>query len=360
MGEKKKKRSKTIPFWQKGTVLSEGYPHTSGPTGVSPEASYYYQLDSAVMDSTSVIEISIMQNENYAHEIISNIMKPAHVEDLITLKQTNVPEFLSAGKKHIIDICRGIDSLETHTSMFVVLAMMQIGRVLNEIYEALDNDRSKYSKWVRENFGSQHIRYFQQSRQLVRMGDFAEQHAALGKNRLLQVNRIRSKDGYKDIVENHPPPDITQDRQGSVFKEHMDAVITLYHLREGGVDVADFDQAYIMSCENKQWIEQKKIKKIKEWLDGFPTREEKQENFDNYVLNRMSFPSQSDYSISGNAQSLNTILSNLIIYYENRIQPDSIGWIRDVNAETFERARRIMRFLSEVTLPQNSASSREA
>lgn len=310
-------------------------------------------LDYTTMDSTSVTEISFMRNRNYAPEIISKIMKPEHVKKLHALQSKgDVPGFLNEGKKYIIDICRGIDSLETHTSMFVVLAMVQIGRILNDIYIALGNSRSEYSKWIRENFGSQHTRYFEQSRQLLKMGDFATKYSSLGKNRLLQVDRLQDKDLYKDITAEHPYPDITQDKKGKVFNEHTDAVVTLYNLKQGGIDFAEFDQAYLLSCFNKHWIEQKTVKKIKDWLDKFPTSERKKEVFEKYIMNKMVFPSEAEYQVLGNLQSLNTILSNLIKFYESYIQEGQTEWITGVNKSTFDNAKNIMLTLTQVNIPE--------
>ena len=310
-------------------------------------------LDLIPMDSTSVIEISLMQNQNYAPEILQRIKNSQHMTDLLAIRERgDVDTVLHIGKVYIIEICRDIDSLKTHTSMFVVLAMIKVGMILNEIFETLGRDRSKYAIWVRSNFGSQHSRYFQQSRQLLAMGETAIRHSALGKNRLLQVDRLQNKDQYKEIIEQHPYPDITQDRDGSVFNEHTDAAVTLYNLQQGGIDFADFDQAYILSCCNKHWIDQKTVKKIKDWLDKFPTPERKKEVFEDYVMNKMVFPSESEHQVVGNLQSLTTILSNLILFYENHIQTEQTEWMSSVNRSTFERAKEIMQTLTQITIPE--------
>lgn len=367
MAKKKKKLTKNVKAKFKSVKKRdkpykpkkvEVLPKLIGLTGSEPQ-NLPAILEHATMDSTSVIEISFMHNENYAPEIISKIIKPDHVSNLLAIRNSgDVPGFLNEGKKHIIDICRGIDSLEVHTSMFVVLAMIQIGRILNEIYRALDNDRSKYAKWVKENFGSQHTRYFQQSRQLLSMGDFAIKYSSLGKNRLLQVDRLQNKEQYKEIIQQHPYPDITEDKKGLIFSEHTDAAVTLYNLKQGGIDFAEFDQAYLLSCFNKHWIEQKTVKKIKDWLDTFPTPEEKESAFDDYLLNKMVFPSDREYQVVGSLQSLNTILSNLINYYKTYIQQGQTDWIADINKDTFELARNVMSTLAQFTIPERIEPSK--
>jgi hypothetical protein len=300
-------------------------------------------FDQTMIDGTCATEYTIMRNDKYAPQIIQKIMRPEIVKNILALKAKNkIPEFLSEGKKTIIEICKGIDSLKTHTSMFIVIFMMAIGRILNEIYDALGSDRSKYAKWVKINFGSQHRRYFQQARQLVAMGEFATKYASLGKNRLLQVNRIQNLNEYKAIIDEYKYPDLALDMKGKIFTEHTDAVITLYNLKQGGIDFADFDQAYLLGTFNKQWIEQKTIKKIKDWLDKFPTPEEKKQKFDDYVMNMMTFPSESEYQPVGNLQSLNKILADLISYNEKYIENGQMDGLIYVDEKIWTDAVKTM------------------
>lgn len=320
-------------------------PPSSGLT-VSKPQTLPAILDRTVFDSTSIVEISIMRNDKYAPEIIQRIMNPTIVKNIITLKEKNkVPELLTEGKKRIIEICKGIESLKTHTSMFIVLAMIVIGRILNEIYVALGSDRSQYAKWVKRNFGGHHRRYFQQARQLVAMGDFATKYSSLGKNRLLQVNRIQNLEEYQEILAEHPYPDISVDMKGKIFTEHTDAVITLYNLKKGGIDFADFDQAYLLGTFNKQWIEQKTVKQIKEWLNKFSTETEKRQKFDDYVMNKMSFPSEREYQPIGNLQSLNKILADLIAYNQNYVEQGKLEGLKSVNKKIWTDAVKSMESL---------------
>lgn len=290
-------------------------------------------LDYTMIDNTSVTEISLMRNDKFAPEIIQKIMNPEHVKKIVALREKNkVPELLSEGKKRIIYICKGIDSLKVHTSMFIVLSMMVIGRILNEIYTSLGSNRSEYAKWVKKNFGGHHRRYFQQARQLVAMGDFATKYSSLGKNRLLQINRVQDIEAYKEIIRDHPYPDISTDMKGKIFTEHTDAVISLYNLRQGGIDFAEYDQAYLLGTFNKQWIEQKTVKQIKDWLDKFPTIEEKKERFDDYIMNKMAIPSDREYQPVGNLQSLNKILADLVSFnqrYVERGETDALNSVDD-------------------------------
>jgi len=319
-------------------------------------------LDHTMFDSTSVIEISFMKNEKYAPEIIQKIMSPESVKKILTLRDKNkVPELLTEGKKRIIEICKGIESLKVHTSMFIVLAMMVIGRILNEIYIALGSNRSEYAKWVKKNFGGHHRRYFQQARQLVAMGDFANKYSSLGKNRLLQINRIQDINEYKEIISEHPYPDISVDMKGKIFTEHTDAVISLYNLRQGGIDFAEFDQAYLLGTFNKQWIEQKTVKQIKEWLDKFPTIEEKKEKFDDYIMNKMAIPSDREYQPVGNLQSLNKILADLVSYNQKYVQRGEMDALNSVDDKIWTDAVHAMNSMikCKTALDKNKATKKK-
>lgn len=50
-------------------------------------------------------------------------------------------------------------------------------------------------------------------------------------------------------------------------------------------------------------------------------------------------------------ESLNTILSSLITYYETHIQQEETEWMSVVDEETFQRARDVMKLLIKVKLP---------
>lgn len=50
-----------------------------------------------------------------------------------------------------------------------------------------------------------------------------------------------------------------------------------------------------------------------------------------------------------NLQSLNIILSCLVTYFENYMQPGQTAWMSGINRETFERARPVMKNLLEIS-----------
>ena len=112
--KKEVKVSKITKVKKKKALIPEVLSPLTGLTG-SPPKNLPAIFDATTMDSTSTIEISFMHNDNYAPEIISKIIQPEHVKNLLAMKNSgDVSGFMKNGKEHIIDICRGIDSLKVH------------------------------------------------------------------------------------------------------------------------------------------------------------------------------------------------------------------------------------------------------
>ena len=70
---------------------------------------------------------------------------------------------------------------------------------------------------------------------------------------------------------------------------------------------------------------------------------------DGYAVDGSPFPCDPEYPPAVNLQSLNIILSCLVTYFENYMQPGQTAWLKSVNRETFERARRVMRNFIEIS-----------
>jgi len=75
-----------------------------------------------------------------------------------------------------------------------VSMLIAAGLTLDDV-EAYFGKKANYMKWLREGFGHKHLRCFQHAKQLAKMGAFARKYAALGKNRLLELARLKTKIG---------------------------------------------------------------------------------------------------------------------------------------------------------------------
>jgi hypothetical protein len=359
LGKKFQQPAKERQKKPKIEVLPPLPPLLQSPPPVSGQQNYLVRyLNSTMSDGTNVTEISQMQNEKYASQIIYRTLRSTRRDKILDIKASgNTQTFIRETKKYITDLCSDINALRAHSSMFIVLHMIEIGRFLEEIYVSLGNDRSKYAKWVKDNFENKHTRYFQMSRQLFKMGDVATKYSSLGKDRLLQADRLLKSEKYKEITIQHPPPDITEDRDGKGFQEHIDTAVTLHNLKHAGIDFVEFDQAFLLACYNKKWIEQKTATTIKKWLDRFPTLEVKKEAFDDYVMNIKKFPSDREYQVVGNLTSLNKILADLNSFYHTYIEPGQEEWKTSIDVNIFNESKNIMSTLTQVTLPERTVNT---
>ncbi len=268
--------------------------------------------DPLSMDGTSVNEISIMENNNYSIEILMDVDKIYNLDKIKELSKNKDDnrEFLKEAKRQVIEIGRRIEHIDCHTEMFIVKSLIKIGTILNEVEKSYKR-KADYMKWFRENFDSHQIRYFQQAKQLARMGKFADENAAVGKNRLLEFDRLRKfavNEGKScnEILQAHPFGDIAENTEDT-FKEHIDAIITYYRLKNSDIDFIEFEQAELIAAYTHNSILIKTISRIKEKLEGKEDNEKK-ELFENFVMDMMVIPID---AAPRQPNSLNRLLANI-------------------------------------------------
>ena len=68
-------------------------------------------------------------------------------------------------------------------------------------------------------------------------------------------------------IRQNPFPDSTEDLEGDLLKEHVDALITFHRLKNAGINFVTFDQAYLIAAYKKNPIPIKTAKKIADWLE---------------------------------------------------------------------------------------------
>jgi len=246
-------------------------------------------IDPLTMDDTSHTEISQMANKNYSAEIIEEMNEFVKVDHLRNLAENDKDAFLEEVKPSIIEIWKSIHGLETHTDMFVVKISWVLGMLLNHAEDCFKKKKSAYMKWLRSNFGHNKLRYFQQAKELAKMGKLSLQYASLGKNRLLEVNRLMkiTEKTFEQIIQTHPFSDTSEDIGGIIFKEHIDAIITFYRFQKGEISCCAFEQADIIASYLHGSITVATVKKIKECLDE---QTNKEYWFEIIVMNKLEIP----------------------------------------------------------------------
>ena len=289
------------------------------------------------MDSTAITEFSMVRNHQYSHQIIGEIRGKFKFEKLKKLKEKKNPEkYLEEARNQIDEVCSGMEALETHSNLFNVSFLIATGTILNDVEEYFKKKQKRGSKknymtWVRDNFGDERMRYFQHAKQLASMGQFALDYAALGKNRLLEFDRLRKKlkKPLKTLLTDHSFIDLTQDMNGELFKEHVDSIITYYRLTDTGIDFVEFKQASLIAAMYHKSITVKMAKDIKAWLDLFENQEKMKVAFYHFLLNKLAYPynnDESERSPEKTKDSLNRLLGK-VLSFNNAENLGSEDWI---------------------------------
>lgn len=292
------------------------------------------------MDGTAHTEISIMANTKYSQEIIEETAKIYNFDRLVELKKSDMDKFLAEAENQIYGLWHGIQALATHTDLFLVTFQIAVGKILNEVESSFEK-KSDYIRWFEAHFGDEHIRLFQQSKQLANMGPFAKDYPSLGKNRLLQFDGLRNalEKPFDEILLEHPFPDTARVTE-EFFSEHIDGIITFERCKKVGIKLIEFDQAKLMASYNRRAVEVETLKKLKTELDHTKNKKKFLENF---VMEKMQFPQERVGSVEG--ESLQKRLVELDDYIQKKDLSDS-DWVEQLKPDIDEDILlRIHKFL---------------
>jgi hypothetical protein len=249
-------------------------------------------------------------------------------------------KFLSEAANQVRGLWHGLQGLMTHTDMFVVTFQIAMGRILNEVESSFER-KSDYVQWLSAHFGDEHIRLFQQSKQLANMGDFAKDHTSLGKHRLLQFDGLRRalEKPLDEIVNTHSFPDTARVTE-ELFSEHVDGIITFERCKKVGIEIVDFEQAKLMASINGRAVEVETLKKLKAQLDHSKNRKEL---LDNFIKEKMAFPQRTVGPVEG--ESLKKRLVGLDDYLQKKEAKDP-DWVKQLKPDVDrEILLRIHKFL---------------
>jgi hypothetical protein len=299
------------------------------------------------MDGTAHTEFSIVMNRKYSEEILTDLARTYDPDKLQTLKDSDQGSFLKEAERQIKKLWEGNEALVTHTDLFAVTIQIANGKILNQVQESFEKP-SDYTGWLKARFTDKHMRYFQQARQLARMGDFAGKYASLGKNRLLEFDRLRIalKKDPEDVLKDpaYPIPDTTQDFGGVEVTEKVDGIVTHKRFKDEGISI-DFALATLLGCFNRRAVEVGVVKKIKAMLDQSDMKEEL---FDRIIMDKLVLPDLEEAAESTKAESLNKLLAQLDSYRKS-ININDARWVSEQRAKiTKESLVNTFSFLREL------------
>jgi len=240
------------------------------------------------MDGTSHVLISFEGNEDYSTQIVKDTPTPSDFEKLLALQTEDGEKFLEEAEKALRKLWHSVEAITAHTDLWLVRFQIEMGKILNAVEDYLGN-KSDYIRWFTTRFGDRQRRYFQQAKELARMGKFAYDHSSLGKHRLLQFNRLRKEEevedkDFEDILQEFPFSDTTMDMDGKLFSDHVDGIITLERFRRADIDYVTLDQAKLMSRYGGEAVKVGVIEDLKAQLD---LAENKGELLDMFIMNKM-------------------------------------------------------------------------
>ena len=295
-------------------------PATTNTSPVPPPTSFF----PLVNDSTSHVEISYMENYKYSEEIINEARRVFDPEKLRALEKEDRNKYYEEAKLQINKICRSIDALRVHTSLFEVTFLINLGYLLEEIYPTFPK-RSGYANWLKHNFPDHSLEYFQHSLRLAHMGETAIKYRSLGVNRLLEVDRLERDLGKSldEILKEHSFDDTTEDFGGSLFKTRIDAILTYYRFRKAGVDNIKMEQALQLAQYDHKDIEVKEVKRFKKKYDEAA---DKEVFINKYVMDKKALTGDGTIK-SASEESLNKVLAELNNYFEKRLNDSE--WLKD-------------------------------
>ena len=287
-------------------------------------------------DSTSSVEISICSKPEAFKEIIDDAKSIFKRDELQKYFDSNDDKFLDESKRQIYELWRRSHHLTFHYAAFYIQILIHLGDILKMVNQFLDKrykggrPKSKYMKWLSENFGVSQLRLLQQSRNLYDMGEFARLHSSIGKNRLLELYRIIKKEynndhslsNYNELLQDFSLEkyDLTKEYEerirDEIFKLIIDARITKYKLKKCGID-ASIEQTKMIALYKKDYISDKEAGQIQEKLSLMKSKGKKDKLFDDFILNKMAFDPATRDKQTNNPLSLTKRLVDLIEYIDS-------------------------------------------
>ena len=301
------------------------------------------------------------------------LIKPDLLKDLSS--ETPIKSFeanlLPQVKDEINNLCSSVENITKVSGMYVVMYMYYIGSFL----EAVENQfilnkkrKADYISWIKKSFQTDKLRYFQQCRQLFRMGSIPLELAPLGKNRILELDylldqlkeakkskpqsksKLKSQSQsklelYEDLMKKYPFPDQQHDKEGDLLRVHMDAIITYFRLLNAGIKKKEFEfyHCKMIAFIRKKAIEVSQANQLAKWIKSKSSEVRKQNNFvDIYVMNKLIPPKEDRRS---NPKNVNTHLGSFVSYMRH-FPFDDKSKLESIRKETVIKALQALQQLA--------------
>ena len=290
------------------------------------------------MDGTTHIEISGMKNPNYSKELLK-VLDKNFKKKLKKARKVKDKQFLVKSKNEINKLIKTYDSLTSHSEMSNVTILVNIGKILNEVEEYLGSKKA-YMQWLEDNYDPKKMRQLQHAKELAKI-EYAQKYPSLGKNRILELERASKSAGKKDIDEFINDPsfnsifsdtesiDTTKDFDQKLHKIRLDAVVTLERFKKSNIEWVSNSQALYIAAILGNSITFTQIGKIINYLNNHNNERDKIKAFNNYLLNKLVFPS--DNEVKKSQESFMSLLIKIDKYFRENDIDDN--WIKQNKAK---------------------------
>ncbi|MGA1868836.1 MAG: hypothetical protein ACMUJM_09840 [bacterium] len=254
---------------------------------------------------------------------------------------------LDSVKNAIIELFNRVDYLQVNNKKNVVLLLIEAGKRLNSIEKKLRN-KTAYRQWIRSFINTEHnIRKMQHSKQLARMGDIAVKYAGMGKNRLLEINRVQKETDIpiEVLIQKMDMHTTIEDDERS-FNMCIDALITQHRFSKKDMNFVSFDDAKKIVIKNRKVLNVNQAEEVRKLLDPFQNKEEKFKEILENDIDQIIGPKGSSNHIGSEKNDL--VLSKFLIYLKE-IDVDNQDMIDEIkNSQTYGIIIQIRDYLTKL------------
>ena len=218
--------------------------------------------------------------------------------------------------------------------------------MLNNIEKKLRN-KTAYRQWIRGFVNTEHnIRKMQHAKQLARMGEISIKFAGMGKNRLLEINRVQRETEIPfEVLIQKMDQNTTIENDERSFNMCIDALITQHRFEKKDMNFVTFEDAKKIVIKNRKVLNVNQTEEVRKLLDPFQNKENKFKEILENDIDQITGIKNPATQIGPENNDL--VLSKFLIYLKE-IDVDNQEMIKEIkNSQTYGIMIQIKDYLTE-------------
>ena len=323
-------------------------------------------------DSTSITKVSTMSNDGYSSQLLMKAKACYNIKKVKKLKENEkYGQLQKEVERQVKDLEQARHGLSLHNAKYEAILLFQQGVLLKEA-DGSFKKKGAFIEWRKKTFPNQHLRTQQYAQKLAEIGPAVLKYAALGRARILALyslyKNIKGLDLEK-VMKKYPFPDFSKDFNGTLFCEHVDAIITMYRLQSNkveaglrGLSFATFEQAQLISAIKKEALKVGEADSLKRALKS---EKDQPAFFERYLLNKavLSYKASEETT-----PSLDSLLGKFLsdcteekLEDNNWVESQKEKFNESTIVETYKRIKSIaVKFNIDLEANQTSTENKEA